>query len=379
MAAFLEDFIAATRSSLVLGEEATIDTIGDIFESVGPSTSESVNNLLQNFSGVLTEEGGVIKIGTEEILEDVLTHTLDTVDMTRFVVASGLDVTAEVQEVLDFFKSFKSDVPESHIASYAADVETDTREVFTATENTILDNLADETDPKVVDDIIKGNSKFSKINDWFKEFFKTGKTVVTLAGIITIAVLIGEFVTDYIKKNSGAFLVTTNNRGEVIYEKIIDYSCCNPGNETVHHPFDVEIKKYLNGVAICKDAGSKYDCCGGFVSVNPSSRLGAIKTVNLKTLGRRKTLLCKTATVQEAFTALAKDVGTTIKDVLGGFWSGLGLPTLPQILVGAVGGVVGGTITWVATKRLKSKPLRYGLVFLVVVIILFVVWRFIKI
>jgi len=169
------------------------------------------------------------------------------------------------------------------------------------------------------------------------------------------------YLDEYVKNNSGSFLVNKASDGRTLkYVKLKNYYCCEPYNDNgkKDHPFDLEIQKHLitQQLTPCSNRG-EYDCCNGWTEARLSKLINGdddskddddvkdddndddvndndyVNDDNVKddgvevddkeidkidkieaTLGSDTILVCKKVTHLEALNSIAKNAIDAIKD-----------------------------------------------------------------
>lgn len=356
----LRELLISSRDEILFKD--TISGISSKVESLElKAVFENVERDAKDLDGILT--------ANEVNISNALEESLYEGNLESLIKAGGKENVGELNEINTVFKSLTKDIPERKIKlknDYVKDEINLTKDKIGA-EIEEIDKNIDNTVRN--DAILKINENTSKFVDYFNVFVKTTKFIIVNGILIALGVSLAEYLKNYKERMSGAFLVSTNTMGDLQYQKIINYSCKHPQNAVILHPFDNEIKAFLNGKSPCENAP---DECGGWATVGKFSKLDSIK-VNFSKLGKNKTLLCKSATTYEALIDFSKHLGRDISDVVGGglqelfgqFWEVL-RPFAP--IASVIFGGFGSFLMYQIMKT-SSKPVRIMLPFITFLII----------
>lgn len=383
MAEIVDGLVVALREGGAIGASITgTEAITGIAEAVkGVETGVTgIDSAFKDISTFLKEgEGGVATLGDETVAE-LFDAALKEANIVRILEKIGVDTTEEAVSNFSalFERLTKSRIPEPAVNAIEESAN-DARRALQETENAALDRIDPNTSTPSDVEAING----SKINK-FKEFYNNAKSVVktvaTIGGVVTVGVLFGKYIIDYMRTNSGCFLVTKHSDGSVHAEKVRGYSCCMGKSGTVGHPFDKEIRAYLgSGKEPCDDYGS-WDCCAGWCTTTGSGGRLAKTKADIKSLTARVVLMCRKATAQEAMAELAKETGKTVADIVGGFVDGLGLANVLRVAVSVVLGGASGWLTHAVTKeRFENKKyVSLGISVVVCVVVFALTFYFLR-
>lgn len=366
----LSELVPELRDLLAVAEEDALNSAKTALEDIAARVeTPNLKDLFTKVNENLTLTDNVLTLeGTS--LNSLITDVLDTGDLTGLFEKAGLEVTDEVRDVSSVFKRITSDIPERKL--YDLSLENDAQLRALDDSKAAMRDIDENPDNLERNKkIIRSDKNLSKFEEVWNGVKTTVKTIVVLGIVIAVGVSLEEFIRNYIRTMSGAFLVTTTG-GTLKQSKINKYSCIYPDNTTIDHPYESEISKFLGDKKPCSEV-HRYGNCAGWADLGVNSRLGKLTGVDLKKLGRETTLACKHATVGEAFVALAKKVEKNVIDIVGDVAGNLGNKIFelikqfaPFIAIG-VGGIagVGG---YVILNHLKQS---YRVLASVVMFILF--------
>lgn len=263
-----------TKDSL---EEAKI-TLKGLSDRAG-----SMKGLFDQMESEISISNDVLKVG-EHSLDSLVEDILSKGDLKGVFEKLGLDVQG-VDEASSVFKRLTADLPERKLYELNLEKELDTRSL-----NDIENELEEiDENPSNIEKnkrVIESSSKLKTFEEVLTALRKTANTIIISGIVIALGVSLAEYIKNYIRAKSGAFLVTSTN-GTLTEEKITNYSCIYPDGATIDHPFNNEILKYLKNTKICSEV-HQYGNCAGWASLSPNSRLAEAK-IDVTKLGKNKT------------------------------------------------------------------------------------------
>lgn len=297
---------------LMLFDKNGLDDAKNLLKELQPKVGSTSDLFAKIEADVVAKD--VLTVG-DTSLESLFKDILETGDLEAAFEKLGLD-TNGVDRVSDVFKKLTSDIPERKLYELSVEKEVESRIL-----DDILNDIEDvESNPdnlKKNQKIIENNEKLKQLEEEFEKI-KSGKTSTTkiIVGggiLVALGATFEEFIRNYIRTKSGAFVVKTVDN-KLQESKILNYSCVYPDNATVVHPFDKEIKAYLKGKAVCSDV-HEFGNCAGWATIGANSRLSVAK-ISVAKLGKTTTLLCRKAGLIDAVFDLLETVGKKIADVV---------------------------------------------------------------
>jgi hypothetical protein len=315
MASELLELVPTFRNILIdIGEEGT--NIAKVAESFS-KLSEDYADFSSTFKQLETYVSANGEEGLVEI-SNALEKALSEGGLEDLIKLSGQEVTPELEKATQTYRNITKDIPERKIAERNAELESQTEVLESEKEllNEISENPEDvsENQNKIVQ-----NSKLKSVSDFFDAYSKTAKSILITGIVVSLGAFIAVYISNYINAKSGCFLVTTDSKGNLLEQKIAGYSCKheNDAKDKILHPFDKEIKKYLGDKQICSGLDvSKFGPCAGWCTVGKNSRLSLLQVDIAKTLTSNKTLICRTATAEDAIFDLTNNFLKKVQDVV---------------------------------------------------------------